>query len=126
MQEERVTLMKKCKCVVAHHIVTNIHLLPRYNSLVIRKKIWKSNNIVQRRMLLRMAFTDKITYERNKGFRTATFSQLFLLLEDLHMGKKEMVGLAGLEPARPYGQQILSLQRLPFRHRPIRGLGNII
>ncbi len=29
-----------------------------------------------------------------------------------------MVGLAGLEPARPYGQQILSLQRLPFRHRP--------
>ena len=33
--------------------------------------------------------------------------------------KYEMVGLAGLEPARPYGQQILSLQRLPFRHRPI-------
>lgn len=23
---------------------------------------------------------------------------------------------AGLEPARPYEQQILSLQRLPFRH----------
>lgn len=23
---------------------------------------------------------------------------------------------AGLEPARPYGQEILSLQRLPFRH----------
>lgn len=29
-----------------------------------------------------------------------------------------MVGPAGLEPARPYGQQILSLQRLPFRHGP--------
>jgi hypothetical protein len=24
--------------------------------------------------------------------------------------------MAGLEPARPDGQQILSLQRLPFRH----------
>ena len=23
---------------------------------------------------------------------------------------------AGLEPARPYGQEILSLRRLPFRH----------
>lgn len=34
--------------------------------------------------------------------------------------RKKMVGLAGLEPARPYGQQILSLQRLPFRHRPNR------
>lgn len=28
-----------------------------------------------------------------------------------------MVGLAGLEPARPYGQQILSLQRLPIPPR---------
>lgn len=27
-----------------------------------------------------------------------------------------MVPAAGLEPARPYGQQILSLQRIPFRH----------
>ena len=30
-----------------------------------------------------------------------------------------MVGPARLELARPYGQQILSLQRLPFRHGPI-------
>lgn len=27
-----------------------------------------------------------------------------------------MVRTAGLEPARPKGQKILSLQRLPFRH----------
>ena len=34
-----------------------------------------------------------------------------------------MVPRAGVEPARPYGQRILSPQRLPFRHpgmyRPI-------
>jgi len=28
---------------------------------------------------------------------------------------------AGIEPARPYGQQILSLLRLPFRHPGKRG-----
>ncbi len=33
---------------------------------------------------------------------------------------KVLVGPAGLEPARPYGQQILSLQRLPFRHGPLK------
>src|SRR4051812_21596712 len=33
----------------------------------------------------------------------------------LQVGK--VVPLAGLEPARPCGQQILSLPRLPFRHR---------
>lgn len=27
-----------------------------------------------------------------------------------------LVARAGLEPARPYGQQILSLVRLPLRH----------
>lgn len=30
--------------------------------------------------------------------------------------KNYLVARAGLEPARPYGQQILSLVRLPFRH----------
>ncbi len=70
-----------------------------------------------------MAFADKITYDRNHGFRTAAFSQPFSLLADLREGNNEMVGLAGLEPARPYGQQILSLQRLPFRHRPNLGIG---
>ncbi len=29
-----------------------------------------------------------------------------------------MVRAAGLEPARPYGQQILSLARLPISPRP--------
>lgn len=28
------------------------------------------------------------------------------------------LGRAGIEPARPFGQGILSPQRLPFRHRP--------
>ena len=63
------------------------------------QKLWDSNDIDQRRMLLRMAFTDKITYDRNQGFRTAAFSQPFSLLEDLKGGKNEMVGPAGLEPA---------------------------
>ncbi len=30
-----------------------------------------------------------------------------------------LVGKEGLEPSRPSGQQILSLQRMPFRHLPI-------
>ena len=29
---------------------------------------------------------------------------------------KDMVPRAGVEPARPFGQRILSPQRLPFRH----------
>lgn len=36
----------------------------------------------------------------------------------------ELVGAAGLEPARPYGQQILSLLRLPVSPRPHTRLGH--
>jgi hypothetical protein len=32
------------------------------------------------------------------------------------MSRIILVAKAGLEPARPYGQQILSLVRLPLRH----------
>ena len=37
-----------------------------------------------------------------------------------------LVPEAGLEPARPYGQEILSLQRLPFRHSGILAVFQII
>ena len=55
-------------------------------------KLWESECIEQRRMLLRMAFADKITYDRNHGFRTAVFSQPFSLLADLREGHNENGG----------------------------------
>ena len=36
-------------------------------------------------------------------------------------GSISLVPLEGLEPPRPYEQQILSLSRLPFRHRGFTG-----
>ena len=39
---------------------------------------------------------------------------LAMLKKFLIIMGRGVVGLAGLEPARPYGQQILSLQRLPI------------
>ena len=37
-------------------------------------------------------------------------------MEDVKTVGKDMVPRAGVEPARPFGQRILSPQRLPFRH----------
>jgi site-specific DNA recombinase len=65
-------------------------------------KLWESECIEQRRMLLRMAFADKITYDRDHGFRTPAFSQPFSLLADLREGNNEMVEGAGFEPAYAY------------------------
>ena len=37
-------------------------------------------------------------------------------MKDVKTVGKGMVPRAGVEPARPFGQRILSPQRLPFRH----------
>lgn len=55
------------------------------------QKLWDSGDIEQRRMLLRMAFSDRITYDRNQGFRTASIAQPFKLLEHLKTGENAMV-----------------------------------
>jgi site-specific DNA recombinase len=60
--------------------------------------LWESECVQQRRLLIRMAFTDRIAYDRNKGFRTAAYTQPFAVLEDLRQGNQEMVGPVGLEP----------------------------
>lgn len=50
-------------------------------------------------MVLRMAFTDKLTYVRNVGFRTAAIALPFSLLREFANDNSEMVPAAGLEPA---------------------------
>ena len=55
------------------------------------QKLWDSGKVEDQRMLIRLAFLDKIAYDRNQGFRTAAFAQPFSLLEDLRHQKYEMV-----------------------------------
>ena len=54
-------------------------------------KIWTSGAFEQKRMLLRIAFTDKLEYVRNQGFRTAPIALPFSLLEGITHGKYGMV-----------------------------------
>ena len=47
-------------------------------------------------------------------------------MEDVKTLGKGMVPRAGVEPARPFGQRILSPQRLPFRHPGMLSVSQII
>lgn len=47
---------------------------------------------------MKLAFSERLRYCRNEGFRTPEKSLPFLLLEGSDEGKHEMVGLVGLEP----------------------------
>ena len=47
-------------------------------------------------------------------------------MEDVKTVGKGMVPRAGVEPARPFGQRILSPQRLPFRHPGMLSVSRIL
>ena len=56
-------------------------------------------------------------HPRRRPYRTDhRFSLVISIFYDTLWGRYVLVRVKGLEPPRPYGQQILSLPRLPFRH----------
>jgi site-specific DNA recombinase len=63
-------------------------------------KIWVSDRLEDRRAVLKLVFADRLAYAKDEGFRTAETSLPFKALEGFSGSKKEMVPLAGLEPAR--------------------------
>ena len=44
-----------------------------------------------KRAVLKLVFAERLPYHRNEGYRTAKTSLPFKALEDIHMGKFEMV-----------------------------------
>ncbi len=61
-------------------------------------KIWSSGQLNMRRLVLKLAFADRLAYHRNTGYRTPELSLPFKLLGEISMNKKDMVPPSGLEP----------------------------
>lgn len=61
-------------------------------------KIWRSGDYHAQQLVLRLAFSERLVYCRNKGPRTPKLSLPFKMLEDITHVRKEMVGQVGLEP----------------------------
>lgn len=64
-------------------------------------KLWSSDRLEDKRMVLRLAFSEKLPYYRREGFRTAPTALPFRLLSDLKGGGNGMVEGTGVEPATP-------------------------
>ncbi len=61
-------------------------------------KLWASEQFNHKRTVLRLAFSDRIIYHREKGYRTPKMSLPFKVLSGFETGEIEMVGPVGLEP----------------------------
>ena len=61
-------------------------------------KLWASERLGDRRLLLRLAFGGRLPYLRNGGYRTAETTLPFKALAAISPGNSGMVGPEGFEP----------------------------
>lgn len=62
-------------------------------------KLWETGELALKRLVLRLAFAQRIPYCRNQGYRTPEIAMPFKVLADPKRLREEMVPHAGLEPA---------------------------
>jgi site-specific DNA recombinase len=86
-------------------------------------KLWVSERIDYRRIVLKLAFADRLRYARGEGFRTPEISLPFKLLGRLKVGEKGMVDATGIEPVTPSMSTKCSPAELRIR-RKARGLSS--
>ncbi len=61
-------------------------------------KIWEKGDFVLKRTVLRLAFSERVAYNRKTGLRTPETALPFKVLAALGMGKSEMAHPTGFEP----------------------------
>ena len=61
-------------------------------------RLWASDKFEHKRLVLRLAFPQRLAYCRNKGYRTAAIAEPFRVLGDFCEKKFGMVELGGIEP----------------------------
>ena len=86
-------------------------------------KIWESEVLHLRRLVLRLTFAQQLVYDRKTGYRTPDLSLPFKLLSPSQTPVCEMVPRRGLEPPRPCGHWHLKPARLPI---PPSGHGLVV
>ncbi len=62
-------------------------------------KLWTSNRLQDKRTVLRLAFSERLPYYRNEGFRTASTSLPCRLLGNLKGGEYDLVSREEIEPS---------------------------
>lgn len=60
--------------------------------------IWNSGQLPLRRIVLRLAFAERVPYRRGEGFSNAKTSLPFSILKEVGMGEKLMARPTGIEP----------------------------
>ena len=101
MQKDRLVLHEKLKNGVPKRARREEYIEHALCFLSNPVKLWRSGDFGLQRLVLRLAFSERMVYSRAEGYRTPKISLPFKVLGDISGSKNELVGLGGLEPPRP-------------------------
>jgi len=79
--------------------------------------IWKSGELNDKRLVLRLVFAEPIEYRRGRGYGTAKLSEAVKLFEQLAANNSQAVEMGGIEPPCRWTGS-LTLQRIASFLRP--------
>lgn len=104
--EERIDTLEKQKMLLTEKLAHTGRTVKSFDEtfrtaltfLSNPQKLWTSGILEEKRMVLRLAFADKLAYARNKGFRTANLALPFKALAGFGTDHFEMVHPKGVEP----------------------------
>ncbi len=60
--------------------------------------LWANGDFENKRLVLKLAFAQQVTFDRETGFGTAQYSLPFKVMKDLSNGNSAMVEPSGVEP----------------------------
>ncbi|WP_282078892.1 hypothetical protein [Epibacterium ulvae] len=63
--------------------------------------LWENGSLIAKKKVLRLAFAERISYSRERGFRTPKTTLPFKVLEDFSNKKEVMADRGGFEPPTP-------------------------
>lgn len=105
--EKRIDDLEREKLVMAEKMATSgkpVRPFDEMFELALRFlaspwKIWSSGSLEHKKLVLKLAFVDRLVYSRNEGFRTPKTTLPFKVLGGLSSLECEMARPAGFEPA---------------------------
>ena len=107
--EQRITILEKDKLVLQEKLekkTTKRRPFDEMFELAMRFlsnpwKVWELGTLEHKRTVLKLTFKDRLTYQRNQGFRTPNLSCIFKMLEGFYDGNFMMAETEGFEPSVP-------------------------
>ena len=85
-------------------------------------KIWESERLEDKQTVLKLTFSDRLTYDRNLGFRTPKTSLIFKALGEIETGRMVMAEREGFEPSVRSRVQRFSRPPRSTTPAPLRGV----